>query len=111
MKGLVYSGVLFNSAISSAFTLAIDPVLVDPFLIWPYVALVRNLAHIPIPLPLTACAQAIVSFVTAFAFPIFFKHLDKPVIFNDVDRMEGKQQPNYIAEHGSEGVDSLKEKH
>ncbi|EJD51769.1 putative peptide transporter [Auricularia subglabra TFB-10046 SS5] len=81
MKGLVYSGVLFTSAISSALTLALDPVLADPYLIWPYVAL------------------AAASFLTAFAFPIFFKHLDKPVVFNDVDRMEGKQQPKYLAEH------------
>ncbi|KZV93794.1 PTR2-domain-containing protein [Exidia glandulosa HHB12029] len=93
MKGLVYSGVLFTSAISSAITLALDPVLVDPYLIWPYVAL------------------AVAGFVTAFAFPIFFKHLDKPVVFNDVDRMEGKQQPTYLAEHGSEAGESLNEKH
>jgi POT family proton-dependent oligopeptide transporter len=31
--------------------------------------------------------------VCGFCFPIFFKHLDKPVDFNDMDRMEGRQQP------------------
>ncbi|KAH7055488.1 POT family-domain-containing protein [Auriculariales sp. MPI-PUGE-AT-0066] len=78
MKGLIYAACLFTSAISSALTLALNPILLDPYLIWPYVAL------------------AIASFVAGFCFPIFFKHLDKPVVFNDFDRMEGKQQPNQI---------------
>lgn len=33
MKGLVYGCVLFMSALSSALTLILDPVLVDPYLI------------------------------------------------------------------------------
>jgi len=87
MKGVVYACCLFTSAIASAITLAIDPVLVDPYLIWPYVAL------------------AIATFVCGCCFPFLFKELDKPVIFNDFDRMEGKQQPNRIASAQTSSVD------
>ena len=92
MKGLIYAAVLFTSAISSAITLILNPVLLDPYLVWPYVAL------------------AAASFVCAFAFPIFFKHLDKPVVFNDMDRMEGKQQPNYHQQAGEAESTGEKEK-
>lgn len=51
----------------------------DPWLIWPYVAL--------------ACA----SFITAFIFPTYFRHLDTPMRgFADPDRQFGKQQPDYV---------------
>jgi POT family proton-dependent oligopeptide transporter len=78
MKGLVYAAVLFTTALSSALTLIVNPALTDPYLIWPYVAV------------------AIVSFACTIALPVFFSELNKPVDFADVDRMEGKQQPNYV---------------
>ncbi|KAL7423123.1 hypothetical protein Q5752_002422 [Cryptotrichosporon argae] len=78
MKGLVYALCLFSSAISSAISLALSAVITDPYLIWPYVAL--------------ACA----CFVTAFVFPIYFKHLNKPgTDFADPDRQAGHQQYAY----------------
>jgi len=75
MKGLVYAMVLFTSALSSALVEIVNPALVDPYLIWPYVAV------------------AVACFLGAAAFPTLFKHLDVPVVFNDIDRMEGRQQP------------------
>ncbi|KZT59650.1 PTR2-domain-containing protein [Calocera cornea HHB12733] len=75
MKGLVYACVLFTSALSSALTEIVNPALVDPYLIWPYVALA------------IACA------LCAIAFPVFFSHLNEPIDFQNIERMEGKQQP------------------
>ncbi|WVQ62925.1 uncharacterized protein L199_001074 [Kwoniella botswanensis] len=72
MKGLVYSISLFNQAIASALSLALSDVIVDPNLIWPWVAL------------------AIACFLSAFLFPTYFKHLDDPVDdFADADRQAG----------------------
>lgn len=78
MKGLVYAICLFSSAISSAIGLALSAVIVDPYLIWPYVAL------------------AVANFVVAFIFPTYFKHLDIPMqSFADPDRQAGKYQPGF----------------
>lgn len=78
MKGLVYAIALFPSAIAAAISLACSAAIQDPYLIWPYVAL--------------ACA----SFITAFAFPTYFKHLNDPIKdFQDVNRQAGVYQPTY----------------
>ena len=40
-----------------------------------------------------------VTFFSAFIFPTYFKHLDKPMLdFADVDRQAGLQQPKVLAE-------------
>ncbi|KAL7415368.1 POT family-domain-containing protein [Mrakia frigida] len=80
MKGLVYAAVLFTTALSSALTLIVNPALVDPYLIWPYVAL------------------AVASFLCAIALPILFSDLNKPVDFLNIERMEGREQPQNIKE-------------
>lgn len=78
MKNLVYAIALFPSAIAAAISLACAPAIQDPYLIWPYVAL------------------AVASFITAFAFPTYFKHLNDPIRdFQDVNRQAGVYQPNY----------------
>lgn len=79
MKSLIYALVLFTSAISSAIGLALTPVVVDPYLKWPYVALAA------------AC------FACCPVLMLCFKDLNKPVTFNDIDRMEGRQQPAVLA--------------
>lgn len=92
MKSLVMALCLFSSAISSALTEALAAVLVDPYLIWPYVAL------------------AIASFLCAIALPTYFKHLNDPVEFGNVDRMEGRQQPAAVdasSEHTDEKKHSI----
>ncbi|ORY31441.1 putative integral membrane peptide transporter [Naematelia encephala] len=72
MKGLVYAICLFSSAISAAISLALSDVIQDPNLIWPYVAV--------------ACA----CFLCGLAFPIFFRHLNKPMrVFADPARQAG----------------------
>ncbi|KAJ9120709.1 hypothetical protein QFC22_002640 [Naganishia vaughanmartiniae] len=81
MKSLVYAMVLFTSAISSAIGLALTPVVVDPYLKWPYVALAA------------AC------FICCPILMLCFKDLNEPVTFHDIDRMEGRQQPKVIAAH------------
>jgi POT family proton-dependent oligopeptide transporter len=79
MKGLVYAIALFPTAIGAAISLACAPAITDPYLIWPYVAL------------------AVASFVTAFAFPTYFKHLNDPIKdFQNEERQAGLYQPNYI---------------
>ncbi|KAG8851039.1 hypothetical protein FRB96_009521 [Tulasnella sp. 330] len=78
MKGLVYGLNLFNSAIASAISLALTAVVVDPFLIWSYVAI------------------AIACFICAALFPTVFKHFNEPVALGSVDRMEGREQPKAI---------------
>ncbi|EJT97854.1 PTR2-domain-containing protein [Dacryopinax primogenitus] len=90
MKGLVYAMVLFTSALSSALTEIVNPALVDPYLIWPYVAL------------------AVATALAAIAFPTLFKHLNDPVEFNDIDRMEGRQQPLAKAQAAAESGDAEK---
>jgi len=80
MKGLIYAAVLFTTALSSALTEIVNPALVDPYLIWPYVAL------------------AIASFICAIILPVFFSDLNKPVVFLESGRMEGKEQPNVLRE-------------
>ena len=78
MKGLVYAIALFPTAIGAAISLACAPAIQDPYLIWPYVAL------------------AVASFVTAFAFPTYFRHLNDPIKdFQNVERQAGMYQPNY----------------
>jgi POT family proton-dependent oligopeptide transporter len=79
MKSLIYALVLFTSAISSAIGLALTPVVVDPYLKWPYVALAA------------AC------FACCPVLMLCFKDLNKPVTFIDIDRMEGRQQPAVLA--------------
>ncbi|KAI5453955.1 hypothetical protein NCC49_004950 [Naganishia albida] len=79
MKSLIYALVLFTSAISSAIGLALTPVVIDPYLKWPYVALAA------------AC------FACCPVLMLCFKDLNKPVTFNDIDRMEGRQQPAVLA--------------
>lgn len=95
MKGLVYALALFNSAIGAAISLALADVIQDPNLIWPWVAL------------------AVASFVTAFVFPTFFRHLDDPMTdFANAERQAGLQQPKAIlegqhaAQTGSENVEA-----
>ncbi|KAL1408324.1 hypothetical protein Q8F55_005132 [Vanrija albida] len=81
MKGLVYAICLFSSAISAAISLACSAAITDPNLIWPY---------IPV---------AALCLVCAIIFPVYFKHLNEPMEnFADVDRMQGKHQPNYVEE-------------
>ena len=92
MKSLVMALCLFSSAISSALTEALTAVLVDPYLIWPYVAL------------------AVATLLCAIALPTYFKHLNDPVEFGNVDRMEGKQQPA-AADASSEHSDEKKLSH
>lgn len=76
MKALVYALALFNTAIASAISLACSNAIQDPYLIWPWVAL------------------AVASFICAFVFPTYFRHLNKPMEeFADKDRMEGLEQP------------------
>lgn len=76
MKGLVNALFLFSFAISSAVSLALSKVVNDPYLVWHWVAL--------------ACA----SFVTAWVFPTYFRHLNHPVEnFADEDRMRGAIEP------------------
>lgn len=90
MKGLVYGICLFNSAIAAIIGLACADVIQDPYLIWPYVAL--------------ACA----SFVVAFLFPTYFRHLNEPMRdFADPNRMAGQQQPNYKAQLVAEEEQAL----
>lgn len=79
MKSLVYAMVLFTSAISSAIGLALSPVVTDPYLKWPYVALAAG------------------CFICCPILMLCFKDLNKPVTFNDIDRMEGRQQPAVLA--------------
>ncbi|KAF8916498.1 POT family-domain-containing protein [Mucidula mucida] len=74
MKGLVYSMVLFTSALSSALSLALTAVVDDPFLIWPHET-DMNLSL-------------------------------SPVVFNDTERMEGKQQPTAIVASDPEKTSS-----
>ena len=77
MKGLVYALALFNTAIASAISLACANAIQDPYLIWPWTA------------------TAVASFLCAWVFPTYFKHLDVPLAeFADRDRMEGKEQPS-----------------
>lgn len=53
----------------------------DPWLIWPYVAM------------------AVATFLAAFIFPTYFRHLDLPMRgFADPDRQFGKQQYDYQAD-------------
>ena len=67
---------LFNSAVSAAISLALADVILDPFLVWPWVTV------------------AIVTFLTAFILPSYFRHLNVPLAdFADVDRQPGPQQP------------------
>jgi len=80
MKGLVYAAVLFTTALSSALTEIVNPALVDPYLIWPYVAL------------------AVASFICAVLMPMFFSELNQPMDLSDKARMEGKEQPNALEE-------------
>ncbi|KAK8870085.1 hypothetical protein IAR55_000655 [Kwoniella newhampshirensis] len=90
MKGLVYSLALFPTALSTAVSLAVTDAIVDPYLVWPWVAI------------------AIVSFLCAPIFPIFFRHLDVPLEhFSDPDRQAGLQQPNVImgGESGTQVVE------
>jgi POT family proton-dependent oligopeptide transporter len=76
MRGLVYALCLFSSALSSALTEIVNatPALLDPYLIWSYVAL------------------AAAGTVCAIIFPIFFKDLNEVTDFSDIDRMEGKRK-------------------
>jgi POT family proton-dependent oligopeptide transporter len=77
MKGFVYAICLFSTAISSAIGLALSAVITDPYLVWPYVAL------------------CIACFICAALFPTYFRHLNTPPKdFINVDRMEGKHQPD-----------------
>ncbi|WVW79812.1 hypothetical protein I302_101782 [Kwoniella bestiolae CBS 10118] len=86
MKGLVYSISLFNQAIASALSLALSNVIVDPNLVWPWVAL------------------AIACFLSAFLFPTYFKHLDDPVEdFADADRQAGVLQQPVLLNQESRG--------
>jgi POT family proton-dependent oligopeptide transporter len=79
MKGLVYAIGLFPSAIAAAISLACSAAITDPYLIWPYVAL------------------AIATFLTAFIFPTYYRHLNEPVTnFQDAKREAGLYQPNYV---------------
>lgn len=92
MKSLVMALCLFSSAISSALTEALSAVLIDPYLIWPYVAL------------------AVATLLCAIALPTYFKHLNDPVDFGDVARMEGKHQPAAVdasSEHSDEKKHSI----
>ena len=86
MKGLVYALCLFSQAISSAIGLALSPVITDPYLIWPYVAL------------------AIACFVVGLLFPTYFRHLNTVTSgFADRDRQAGLQQPGMpMSEKGME---------
>jgi len=59
LPSFLLQAVLFTTALSSALTLIVNPALVDPYLIWPYVAL------------------AIASFLCAVALPILFSDLNK----------------------------------
>lgn len=90
MKGLVYGLCLFNSAIAAIIGLAAADAIQDPYLIWPYVAL--------------ACA----SFVTAFIFPTYYRHLNVPMrLFADPVRQAGMDQPNYKAQVMAEEEQAL----
>lgn len=81
MKGLVYALALFNSAIGAAISLALADVIQDPYLIWPWVAL------------------AVASFLTAFVFPTYFRHLNVDLgEFASTERQAGLQQPGALAE-------------
>jgi POT family proton-dependent oligopeptide transporter len=85
MKGLVYAIGLFPSAIAAAISLACSAAITDPYLIWPYVAL------------------AVASFLSAFIFPTYFRHLNEPVThFQDAKREAGLYQPNYVKRDESE---------
>lgn len=90
MKGLVYAIALFPTAIAAAISLACAPAIKDPYLIWPYVAL------------------AVASFLTAFAFPTYFRHLNDPIHdFQDESRQAGIYQPDAgKIEHPVEDVDT-----
>jgi len=83
MKSLVLAFFLFSNSLSSALTEALTAVLVDPYLIWPYVAL------------------AVASALCTVALPTYFRHLNEPVAFGEVERMEGKQQPAVLANAGT----------
>ncbi|WOO82726.1 Peptide transporter PTR2 [Vanrija pseudolonga] len=73
MKGFVLAIFLFATSISSAISLALSKVIVDPHLMWPWVAL------------------AIASFLAAGVFPTYFRHLNTPPpSFSDVARQKGE---------------------
>jgi len=98
MKGLVYALALFNSAITAAISLALADVIQDPNLIWPWVAL------------------AAATFICAFIFPTYFRHLDVPLAaFADKDRQAGLQQPKVLLglaqQESAAGNDEEKKEH
>lgn len=79
MKALVYALALFNTAVSSAISLACANAIQDPYLIYPWAAL------------------AVLTFACAWVFPIYFKHLNVPMEeFADKDRMAGLDQPKAV---------------
>lgn len=85
MKALVYALAMFNQAIASAIALACANAIQDPYLVWPWVA------------------TAIATFVTAWTFPTYFRHLNVPMKeFANTDRMAGKQQPKVLQEKKEE---------
>ena len=86
MKSLVMALCLFSSAISSALTEALTEVLVDPYLIWPYVAL------------------AVATLLCAIALPTYFKHLNEPVSIALESRTEGN-----ASDAASESYDDKKQ--
>ncbi|KAL8280605.1 hypothetical protein RQP46_006928 [Phenoliferia psychrophenolica] len=92
MKGLVYAMVLFVQALAAALAEICNPSLQDPYLIWPYVAL------------------AVACFLCAAALPIFFSGINEPVVFGDIDRMEGRQQPLFLENHGASSTEENEKK-
>lgn len=83
MKGLVYGICLFSSCISAAIGLACSNAVQDPYLTWTYVAL------------------AAATFITAWIFPIFFRHLNSNSrVFADVARQAGAK----MYEDGDKGT-------
>lgn len=73
MKGLVYSLALFNSAIGAAISMALAKVITDPNLVIPWIVL------------------AVISFVCAFLFPTYFKHLDQHEFTWSEEEKEARQ--------------------
>ena len=86
MKSLVLAFFLFSNSLSSALTEALTAVLVDPYLIWPYVAL------------------AVATLLCAIALPTYFKHLNEPVSIALESRTEGN-----ASDAASESYDDKKQ--
>lgn len=87
MKSLVLAFFLFSYSISAALTEALTGVLVDPYLIWPYVAL------------------AVATFICAIVLPLWFGHLNEPVVFEDLNKAQEKDSPATLTNGETEGED------